>query len=62
MHSKVFVKDADKDKDSSDQAKTNTNFGQEFGNFKKDIAVMIAQLETRIASKFQELDDVFGHD
>ena len=64
VHSKVVVKDADKnadkEKDSSDQAKTKTNFGQEFGSFKKDIAVMIARLETRITSKFQELDDKFS--
>ena len=64
MHSKVVVKDADKDadkeKDSSDQTKTKTNFGQEFGSFKKDIAVKIAQLETRITSKFQVLDDKFS--
>ena len=44
---------------SKDQGQVQVKFSEEFGNFKKDIATMIAQQETRISLKFKQLEDKF---
>ena len=48
---------AEKEKDKADQSTIKVNFGEEFSSFKKDIATMIAQQETRINTKFKDLEN-----
>ena len=53
-------KNSEKEKYKADQSTTKLRLTEEFAGFKKNIATMIAQQETRMNTKFKELENTLS--